>query len=446
VGLCNVVAQEFSGIRCRLIDVDCARPQSFRRKLLIEQLLNEMTLDCPQGMVCYRNGLRWIQSFEKLPVEAESLNSASSVVLRQNGVYLLTGGTGRIGLVLAKYLVEVLSAKVILVSRTGIPWNDRNNQALEPRISDKDSNILMISADCTDLDEMRCAFSEAENRFGSVHGVLHLAGIAAEGLQQPIMDLTTEECERQFGPKIMGVLTLERILRDKHMDFCLLFSSLSATLGGLGFGAYGAANCFLNSFAECQNRTATTRWISVQWDGWNFDAKNHDAEDSVGDLGLSTEEGTEALARILEGVTDASQIIVSAGDLDKRVLQWLRPRVGTPPFISSDSGPHGRPSLRSAFVKPEGQTQQVMVDIWEQLLGIEPIGVQDNFFEMGGDSLLGLQLFARIRERFEADLPVPLLYKHPTPAELTSALEAHLVTVIGSMSEEQILHSLNEAR
>jgi acyl carrier protein len=83
-----------------------------------------------------------------------------------------------------------------------------------------------------------------------------------------------------------------------------------------------------------------------------------------------------------------------------------------------------RPDLQEAFVAPRSQSEELVVGIWSNVLGLERIGVYDSFFELGGHSLLAVQIISRIREVFEVELPVRALFEAPTVAGLTERIEA----------------------
>ena len=91
---------------------------------------------------------------------------------------------------------------------------------------------------------------------------------------------------------------------------------------------------------------------------------------------------------------------------------------------SAPGGRHPRPSLSTPYEEAGSETEQVLVAIWESLLGIEPVGVQDDFLELGGDSLLATQVTARIRSELDIELPIGALFDEPTVAGLAQRTDA----------------------
>ena len=122
----------------------------------------------------------------------------------------------------------------------------------------------MIQADVSNASAMRRALAQVDARFGALHGVIHGAGVVGLEAFREIGRMTPEDADAQFAAKVHGVLVLDEVLRDRVLDFCLLMSSLSAVLGGLGFAAYSAGNLFMDAFARTKSRQSGTHWISVE--------------------------------------------------------------------------------------------------------------------------------------------------------------------------------------
>lgn len=96
-----------------------------------------------------------------------------------------------------------------------------------------------------------------------------------------------------------------------------------------------------------------------------------------------------------------------------------------------------RPELNKPFVAPCTPTEKLLAQIWAQVLGVEPIGVQDNFFDLGGHSLLATQILFRLRDTFQAEIPLRILFQKPTIEELALAVEEILLEEIEGLSEDE---------
>ncbi|HEX3126519.1 MAG TPA: SDR family NAD(P)-dependent oxidoreductase, partial [Thermoanaerobaculia bacterium] len=286
--------------------------------------------------------------------------------------------------------------------------------------------VLALAADVADPEAMGRAVAVARQRFGAIHGVIHAAGTQDAASFAPIQQLRREQCETHFRSKARGIQVLMKALAGEDLDFVFLFSSLASVLGGIGFAAYTAANLFLDGCARDRDRkTGRARWISVNWDSWRVRQETREAEamgleSSLAELAMNAEEGLEAFRRVL--ASDAGpQWTHSTGDLHARLDQWifrtsLRAEKKAPGVLYS------RPSLQTAYVPVSNDAERTIARIWQEVLGIDRIGVHDNYFDLGGTSLNGIQLVAELQKAFEVEVSAALLLEAPTVAELARRL------------------------
>ena len=434
LGPCKVVPQEHPNLVFRSIDVAEADLETGRVVKLAAWLLAEINDQPADRFVAYRGGYRWLQTYENLPARLETGR------LRERGVYLLTGGMGRIGLALAEHLARSVQARLILVDRVTFPsraeWTGWLAEHVESdttslrihkllALEAMGAEVMVSIANVADRNQMQAVVDGALARFGALHGVVHAAGLVGEDSIKAIPDTTLQDCQAQFQSKLYGLRVLEAVLRDVPLDFCLLQSSLSAVLGGLGLVAYASANLYMDAFATLHNRTSPVPWISVDWDGWRF-GDGAGVGTTLATLSIDPEEGIDAFGRALalDGMT---HLVVSTANLDTRLDQWIR-RDNLPEVQGVESKAqtsyHARPNLRTSYAAPQTELEQTIAGMWGKVLGIQEIGVHDDFFELGGHSLLATQLVSRLRDAYHVELPLPKLFESPTVAGLAALIEA----------------------
>ncbi|MGB8346062.1 MAG: SDR family NAD(P)-dependent oxidoreductase, partial [Ktedonobacteraceae bacterium] len=424
LGACTVISQEHPNILCRSIDFAAAEMANSIDEAVIDALVAECTLAAFDPAVAYRNQQRWIQSYQ-----SSRLPEVAKTPFRPRGVYFITGGLGGIGLVLAQYLAKTVQAKLVLTGRTGLPargaWSawlasheatDHISEIIRriQAIEEQGAEVLALTADVADEAQMHAALQQALETFGAIHGVFHAAGITSGPAFQTIPDIGRAECEAHFLAKVHGTFALEQALSDLPLDFCLLFSSLSSVLGGLGFVGYAAGNIFLDAFTRKHNQTSAVPWMSVNWDTWQV------KEDAHGVLGatiaafsMQPEEAIEALLRAM--ASGATRLVNSTGDLHARLRQWIRLEA-----LRASGGAELEQQLAAAAsasavpVAASGDYEQTITEIWKQVLGLENVGLYDNFFDLGGNSLIGLQLIARLKKAFHVQIPAVILFEAPT--------------------------------
>ncbi|MDM8557191.1 amino acid adenylation domain-containing protein [Candidatus Parabeggiatoa sp. HSG14] len=445
LGPIKVIGQEYPNINCRSIDIVMPPASTDIEQKLIAPLLVELTTSSTEQIVAYRGQHRWIPTFEAVKLE-KPVNQETPLQLREGGIYLITGGLGKIGLVLASALAKTVQAKLILMGRSPFPshneWEEwlathepsdaishkiKQLQALETQ----GAEVLVLSADVANLQQMQSVIVQIEKRFGQLNGVIHAAGITGETTFCALENVNKAYCEQQFQPKIYGTLVLEEILQNKDLDFCLLMSSLSSVLGGLGFTAYSAANAFMDAFTNGHYLKNTVPWFSVNWDGWLFESDatlNTQVGQNITELAINATEGVEAIERILS-CHPMSQLVVSTGNLQMRIEQWIASVSKLQIDPTKDSSQrHSRPNLSTPYVKPHSQLEQTLVDIWQELLGIQPIGIHDDFFKLGGDSLIGTRVISQVHKICQVSLPMHVFFEQPTVAGIASYLEQTRLT------------------
>jgi len=443
LGPARVIPLEFGHIACRVIDFSLAdaRPQ------LIDRLTDELLGRTDDIAVAYRRGRRWALSYEQHRLE-DPKGPPSRV--RDAGTYLITGGLGGIGLVLAGWLAKTARCNLVLTSRRGLPPRDqwdavlaRSNgsdqtvgQILQVRQLEADgAQVLVASADTADRERMREVLAEATARFGAIHGVIHSAGVAGGGM---IQLKKPEAAVSVMRPKVDGTIVLGGLLDGQPLDFFLLCSSLTSVLGGVGQVDYCGANAFLDAYARWHSARTGTFTVAVNWSAWReigmaVDTDIHESlrgqfRDRMLAAGLGNRDGIEATRRILDAAP-ASQVAVSQVDV-YALLHAVRDSVSdeadTDAAADTRTGAQSgtsRPELASTFAAPRTETERKLCSLWQESLGIAQIGVNDSFFDLGGHSLLAVRMMTRINETLGTEIPVAKLYEGLTVAFLAQLID-----------------------
>ncbi|HZP64990.1 MAG TPA: SDR family NAD(P)-dependent oxidoreductase, partial [Rudaea sp.] len=406
LGLAKVVPQEMPHLRTFLVDIHCAARGATARTIA-NRLLAEATSTKRRMQVALRGSKRWELVYEPCEIVGED------ALAKAGWHYVITGGLGKIGLTLAEHLAQRGAAALTLISR--------NIAASEPTMARLRSleaggtKIHLAAGDVADAAQLTAILDHAERTCGRIDGVVHCAGKVHDAMR-PLGELTPAACRDDFAAKIRGTQALDRALAGRDFGFCMLMSSLAAVLGGLGFGAYAAANSYLDAFAQRKHGEGDRRWLAVNWDGWNFAAER--ARTPRGErTGMSPAEGVEAFVLALR-LLGMPQLVNSAGDLGQRIEQWLTPEA-RPKRLAAR---HARPELPTPHVEPANETERSIAAIWRDVLGIDGIGSRDNFFELGGDSVTLVEVHKAVRAELNAEVTVAHLFQFPTIGELAAFL------------------------
>ncbi len=440
---CKVIAQEYPSIACQSIDLSNLATTSRASALLVEDLTAECLMDSAERVVAYRGNTRWGQ--RHLPAPLTQPEKAASP-LRHRGVYLLIGGLTEMGLMLAEHMVTEQQARVVLIDEAAFPATSRWSEWLENHPSDdlvsqaiqrlqaleaRKSQIQIMQAELTDAGQLKQIIEQVSEQHGAVHGVLYLVNGADF---QTIQDIDLTDYTRRVRTKMQGLKALAQALQDVPLDFCLLFSSLTGVLGGLGCTTDAALSTLTDAFAYRQNQSSATPWLSVDWDPWYTQENEQQFRGTtLARHMILPEEGMDALSRVLLA-SRWPNIVASTGNLHERMRQWITPSSTQNEAASQNSA---RREVSTEYVAPTNPTEQKIVEIWQLLLGLEQIGIHDNFFELHGHSLLGMQLISRLRQVFQVNIPLTRLFEGPTVAELAAVVEALIIAEIEQLDEEE---------
>lgn len=431
-GLCKVSRQECEHIYCKLIDV--ADGSSAQADVQVQMLLREiMAAKGPEPIVALRGTRRWVQRYEPCVLQPDG---AAQDAVRQNGVYLITGGLGNVGLVLAEHLFRTKQARLVLTTRNELPpradWDNWLRQHSEDALARKlnklldleaeGAQILLLSGDIVNPTELCRVRMEAQKRFGEINGLFHLAGKAGREAVQLISNVTPAESEAHFSAKVEATKALHQVLGTDDLDFVLLFSSNASVLGGMGLATYAAANAALDAFGQALDVPGKTRWISVNWDRWGGDGLSDRSASSLDVYAMTIPEATEALEKILLAAP-GGQIVVSTGDLNTRLRTWITGEKQTAnPLASGETAVHSRPELDTDYVPPSDEVENKIAAVWRELLGLDLVGRHDNFFDLGGNSLIALKVASRLNKELGVKLPVVMLFEGPTVSALAKLI------------------------
>lgn len=433
LGPCMVIPQEYTTLRCHLIEIALPTPSNASAlETVLAQLEQELALETVERIVALRGTRRWLPTFEEVQLPAP-VHARQG--LREHGVYLITGGLGGIGLALADHLATTVQARLILVSRSELPTRDLWPALLNTEVEDSPlrlrltaiqhmeslgAEVLVMAADVANAAQMQHVLAQSRATFGELHGVFHLAGVPGVGL---IQLKTPAAAAAVLAPKVQGTLVLDQLLHTTPLDFCLLFSSITAVTGGPGQVDYSAANAFMDAYARsrhAQYPVVAIDWSEWEWNAWSDGLAGYDEatrtffEKNRRTFGISLKEGAAIFQRLLNSAF--AQVVVSTQDIQALValgatynvhseLPWQQNNLQT-------AVTYPRPALKNSYIAPRNDDERKMVRIWEGLLAIDGIGIYDNFFDLGGNSLLGVNLLIQVRKEFTIEqLPAYVLYE-----------------------------------
>ncbi|MBD2775779.1 type I polyketide synthase [Iningainema tapete] len=470
LGLCKVIPQEYPNIICRSIDVvlmnriapglnlgeaeNAEEERGEEDDYVIDQIIKEFTGLSSDLVVAYRDRYRWVQMFEPLRLESAV---EEKTPLRKQGVYLFAGGIESLGVTLAEYLAKTLQVKLIFIEDWAFPEKDEFSQWLESHAQENEvsckirkllalrelgAEVLVIRADTTNYDQMYQSL--AFENIGQIHGVIYSTGRIRDNIFCSIPEIGKIGLEKLFDSQLHHITVLEQALQNRKLDFCIIISSLSSILGGFGLTLYSSVNQLIDTFTQKHNQTNSLSWSIINWDKLQLNAtqeQNTLGQVSGLELAITETESLEVFKRIFS-LGEGTQVVISTVDIKARSERTFKRDSLLDSKSSSQedsSSRYSRSNLGNSYVAPTNELEKQITEIWQEVLGIAQVGIYDNFYELGGDSLIATQLVSRLRAKFPVELPLrDLLRQAMIPVKQAEMIEQLLLDKIEELSEEQV--------
>lgn len=429
---CRVIMQEHENMRFKLIDIqqdEVTKPNPLLFQKLIDSCMDK-DWSTTDFIIPLRHGYQWHLDHTPVP------STKKTTRLQDKGIYVLTGGLGGLSLSFCEAIASTVSQPTfILLSRRSMPppheWasllqNDTHPHAQKigqlHQLQKQGANFVIHSVDISDLPALQTIVNTSVETFGKINGLIHTAGITAPEFVQYKSE---QSAKTVLLPKLHGTYHLIQAFSHLSLDFVVLSSSLSALLGGFRHSDYSAANAALDAFAQSELFSFASFVVSINWNTWRDTGMAAEAaqkgEDSFLGKGndISAKEGKALFLSILEG--QQTQVAVSNMPIELAMHKPNKTIVYADSFERKMSR-QGLPRI-AEYVAPSNSKEMELITLWEDTLGIEQIGINDNFFALGGHSLKALTLIDKINKAFNSHLIPTQIYCTPTIYELVLALE-----------------------
>ncbi|MFC5663684.1 amino acid adenylation domain-containing protein [Kitasatospora misakiensis] len=412
-----------------------------------EALLREFAL-ADEDEIALRAGRRLTSRLRA----AEGLSRPLAPRLRADGAYLVTGAFGALGRLLCRTLVKRGARRLILVGRSALPPREQW-RALDPaspagqraaflrELEELGAEAVPAPLDVTD--EAALAAWLAEYRRldrPPIRGVFHLAGQVRDTL---VGELDRATFDAVYGPKVLGALALHRQLAGEPLDHFVLFASIASLLTTAGQTNYAAGNAFLDALAH-HRRSLGLPALSLDWGPWAtgmieelglIDHYRH----SRGMSSLAPDTGMAVLERVLG--QDRAQLLVATVVDWPAFLSWYP---APPPLVTElaaaarEAAPATeRTGLLDALrTAGEEERRALLTERFTALAATvlrapaEQIDPAAGLGGLGLDSLLAMELRARLGGELGVTLPVVALLGNAPVAELVARLHESLTELL----------------
>ncbi|QUI21910.1 SDR family NAD(P)-dependent oxidoreductase [Vallitalea pronyensis] len=462
----KVIEQEYPNIECRAMDIQDAGD--------LERVVDEiLRMDRKLYLIGFRDGIRYVECFTEETVVPQT------DCIREDGNYIITGGLGDIGIETAKYLSEKGCNSITLLGRNGFhprkDWQspklddvDKKKAAMLKEIEDNGAQVFIYAVDVADDEGMQVVYQQIKNEVGSIHGIFHSAGIAGAGF---IVRKDKEEFASVLAPKVRGTWILDQLTQDEPLDFMMLYSSAVTYSGEAGQSDYVGANAFLDAFADFRNargdRTYVVNWVS--WKETGMSVRYGINVDTI-TKAITTKQAIHHLDQLLQ--SSVRKVIIGQYNVNKNLLtisDYSRNRIAVDlqqkmdqlkeiykhddhedRLLTEDGREVAQVKKGKLLILPHSEKdknfdfqhdwhvgsnlsnnvediQENLCKIYAKILGYDEIDIYDNFFEMGGDSILLTRMHGYIDSLYPDMVNVANLFEYTSIYTLAEYIHQELL-------------------
>ncbi|RCJ16570.1 hypothetical protein A6S26_33175 [Nostoc sp. ATCC 43529] len=423
----RVAHLESSRLRFRTICIDTQYPSIklelqaiMSAALQVTQPVEELRIDSQRGY--------WRQSLNEIEISDRYAKTSSSLI-RPGGVYLITGGMGGLGLIVARHLAQISEVRLILIGRS--QFSEKHLKAIQ-ELESYGAKAAYFSADVTQQHEMNAIIQSVRNKYGAINGVIHTAGIIEDKL---IRNKELSSFERVLAPKVLGTVILDSLTQADRLDFFITFSSIGSLLPQVGQADYASANRFMDEFAVkrqilVDNGQRFGHSLSINWPLWQDGNMKIPAEQSeflkhqVGLVAMPTNEGLTGLEKAL--ASDKYQVFILYGNsekLRKTLTKLFTPALNVPlveKTISQLDIDTLKEKLTKYIINLVAETSKFPIHQIDPSADLETIGL---------DSILVNKINFNLETAF-GYLPKTLLYEYQSIEALVDYfVENHLASI-----------------
>ncbi|WP_338683666.1 SDR family NAD(P)-dependent oxidoreductase [Bacillus velezensis] len=383
-----------------------------------------------QAEIRYEDGKRLVRNWRHLPAP-----QSGAIPWKDEGVYLLTGGAGGIGLIVAEEIASrVKNAVLVLTGRAEALDKDRS--ARLRRLEASGARVLYQPVDVTDRAAVIALVRGIQEEHGTLDGIIHGAGVIADNY---ILNQTENERKTVMAPKVKGLINLDEAAKDVRLDFFILFSSLAGGMGNPGQAGYAAANAFMDVYAARRNRLVrdnerSGQTLSVNWPLWEEGGMRVDKEterlmyEQTGMKAMRSASGIQALYAAF--ASGEHQVMVAEGD-EKRIRKNLMPET-----------PEPSNRIHVSRKTPVHIPNKVQAELKHMISGIlkvkeDEIDAESEMRDYGFDSVSFTQFANELNKTYGLELTPAVFFEYPTVFRFAQYLLTEHPDTFGSQAETE---------
>ena len=396
-GLIRVLAYENPDLRATLVDLDTDED-------VLAHLSVELGSSDSDDVVAWRGARRYVERLSRATLSARKHHT----VVRAGAAYIVTGGLGGLGMVIARWLIDAGAGRVVLNGR-----NKPTDEHVLAELGDK-AEIAVVTGDISLPGIAERLVAAAEETGRALRGIVHGAAVVEDSL---LVTMNRENLERVWMPKAVGSVRLHQASLTRSLDWWVAFSSVASLLGSPGQTAYACASAWLDALVAWRSASGLPA-VAINWGQWSDVGVARSLATSILDP-ISPAEGVEALESLL--ATDRTITGVARLRADRALIAFPEIRelgyfagIVEELDMATDGGDWaGAEALRDL---DPGEAHRVVTDrLAERIAAVMGYGDRavvdptQSLTAMGMDSLMAVRIRRTARADFGVEPAVALL-------------------------------------
>ncbi|NOU17186.1 MAG: SDR family NAD(P)-dependent oxidoreductase [Bacteroidales bacterium] len=390
-------------------------------------------------VIKYEQGIRSVLRWR----EVEASQDKHGIIFKDQGIYLITGGLGGLGILFCKEIIQQTSkAKIILTGRSKL--TDGKKAILKGLSAHRDS-VEYRQLNIEDLDQVKKFVAAIISEHKHLDGIIHCAGMISDSF---ILKKTAEEFNQVLTPKVVGTFNLDQATKNVELDFLVLFSSIVSAMGNLGQSDYATANGFMDQFAHYRNQLVVAgerqgQTLSINWPLWKEGGMSVDKatqemlQQTIGIHSLDTATGIRAFYRSLE--LRCSQSLIIEG-IPQKIMAHLDGGWLTDSSTNTDVKETYKYINKAEDLSQEKLQQHLKMMLSEVLhIKTSDFAIDQAYVDLGLNSILGVELVVAINKKYGTSISNVIVYDYPNVKELALFLETEIKKL--HTSSEKIKYS-----
>lgn len=417
----------------RHIYLEILANDSYNENHIYELVMSELQSNSEDNEIKYENGRRYVKRM------VSAFYESKQSIIRENGVYIISGGMGGIGRILAEHLAQYKGINIVLTGRSAL---EESKETFVRNLCKNGVNVEYKRVDISNMLSVLDLINEVKVKYGKINGIVHSAGVICDTL---ISNKRLTEIKKVIAPKINGIINLDYATKNENLDFVMMCSSVASVLGNIGQSDYAYANRFMDGYADYRNKLVNEskrsgETISINWPLWRHGGMSIDEEKEKWlkkRFGMDLFESSDGIVAFEKLIQEKGSIAVLSGE-ENKISSSLGADCTVSTEINSENYDKNEKIVEDVekvfqeeLSRDEDMTQDRMKKVINDItnliaellkVDIKSIDIDEDLSQYGMDSITMMNMLGRIEVLYDTAVAPDAIIDNRTIEELSGYL------------------------